>query len=284
MKPQVRSDPASKLLVSSRREFLLGAAGVALTPKCGDTVAPQRAQRITLAQVEATNNVGQNLAKARKAFAQAQYDGADWILFPEGFLSGFYARFDQEEVGKAFDELELCCRESRVIGLLSSCWKECGKVYDEIRIVDAAGKLAGVYAKICLCYGDFEFSVGDFPLVHVVGGIKFGTLICNDLWVTPGFSDGPDPHLTLKQTRAGAQVIFHAVYTSPDARYRTYTESNLLVRAAEAKCPIVVCNAYNCPEIVCPSGVVGSDFKFLEVLPRDREIIKTVEFSIAPTS
>jgi predicted amidohydrolase len=270
----------SKLLVSSRREFLLGTAAVAFVPNHGDSPAPQRPQRITLAQVEVTNNIKQNVAKARKAFEQAKYDGADWVLFPEGFLSGYYAGFDQEEVSKAFGELALCCREGHVTGLISTCWKECGKAFDQIRIVDTTGKLVGEYAKICLCYGDFEFSPGDFPMVHVVGGIKFGTLICNDLWVTPGFSDGPDPHLSLKQARAGAQVIFHAVYTSPDVRYRSYTESNLLVRAAEAKCPIIVCNAYNCPEIVCPSGVVGSDFKFLETLPLDREVIKTVEFSL----
>jgi predicted amidohydrolase len=260
---------------------LLSAAGLAFTAKLGASVAPPKLQRVTLAQVEVTKNVKRNVAKAREVFERARHDSADWILFPEGFLSGYYAGFDQEEVGTAFGELALWCREGHVTGLIGTCWKEFGKAYDQIRIVDATGKLVGAYAKICLCYGEEEFSVGDFPMVHVVGGIKFGTLICNDLWVTPGFSDGPDPYLSLKQARAGAQAIFQAANTGGDVRYLSYTESNLVVRAAEAKCPIIVCNAYQSPETNCPSGVVGTDFKFLEKLPRDREVIKTVEFTLA---
>jgi predicted amidohydrolase len=111
-----------------------------------------------------------------------------------------------------------------------------------------------------------------------VGGIKFGTLICNDLWVTPGFSDGPDPHLTLKISKAGAQVIFHAVNSGNNLNLRPYQESNLLIRAWEAKCPIVAVNALTPPSSNVTSGVVGANFKYVATLPRDREVIETVEF------
>jgi len=96
--------------------------------------------------------------------------------------------------------------------------------------------------------------------------------------VTPGFSDGPDPHLSLQAARLGAQVIFHHVNSGGDQRYRGYHESNHFTRAAEARCPIVAINAFAPPEVNATSGVVGTAFQHLAVLPRDREMIQTVTF------
>lgn len=236
------------------------------------------AQRVTLAQLVATRNVADNLAKARTAFQQARKDGAKWILFPEGFLSGYYSGFLQADVAAAFAEIRQLCRKIGIIGLIGTGWKEAGKTYNQIRIVGPTGELIGRYAKTCLCYHELDWTAGGFPFVFEACGIRFGTLICNDLWVTPGFSDGPDPHLSLKIARAGAQVIFHAVNSGNNLDYRTYHESNLAVRAAEAKCPIVTVNAYSPPEINARSGVVGPGFRYLAALPRDRELVRTIEF------
>ncbi len=273
--------------IGSRRAFLVGSAGLALAriaasaygPTQKGTSSAPKSQRITLAQVVTTHDVKRNLTKARSAFYQARKDGAGWVLFPEGFLSGYYTGFAQEKVAAAFAEVQDLCRECRVIGLIGTGWKEGGKTYDQIRIVDATGELVSQYAKICLCYNESGFTSGGSPMIHVLGGIKFGTLICNDLWVTPGFSDGPDPHLTLKLAKAGAQVIFHAVNSGNNLNLRSYQESNLLIRAWEAKCPIVAVNAFTPPASNITSGVVGTNFRYLELLPRDREAIKTVNFT-----
>lgn len=74
------------------------------------------------------------------------------------------------------------------------------------------------------------------------------------------------------------RLIFHHVNSGSDPRYRAYHESNQFVRAVEAKCPIVAVNAFTAPEVNATSGVIGTDFKHLVALPRDREIIQTVEF------
>lgn len=272
--------------LQSRRDFLVGATGLALArvmasrndPTQKGASGTAKSQRITLAQVVVTRDVRRNLIKARVVFDQVKKDSAGWVLFPEGFLSGYYADFRQEEVALAFAEVQDLCRECRVIGLIGTGWKEKDKTYDQIRIVDATGNLIGQYAKTCLCYNESGFTAGGFPMIHVMGGIKFGTLICNDLWVTPGFSDGPDPHLTLKLSKAGAQVIFHAVNSGNNLSLRSYQESNLLIRAWEAKCLIVAVNALTPPASNVTSGVVGTHFKYLAALPRDREVIKTVEF------
>ena len=273
--------------MESRREFLKSSAGLfALAVSVpgrslGMPSDPLPPQRITLAQLETTHDVKGNLDRAREAFAQARKDGAGWIMFPECYLSGYYTGFDAVEVAMAFAEIQNLCREAGVIGLIGTGWKEQGKTYNQIRIVDAKGLLADQYAKTCLCYSESDFTAGGFPMVHTLGGIKFGTLICNDMWVTPGFSDGPNPHLSLKQARAGAQAIFLAVNSGNDLKYRPYHESNLFTRAAEAKCPIVVVNAFEKPEINATSGVVGTNFEYLSSLPRNREAVQTVEFSPA---
>lgn len=267
----------------SRREFLRAGAAVAVA---GPLAAAQekgagRVQRATLAQILVTRKVPDNLERMRAAFEQARKDGAGWIVFPEGALSGYHGGFDPNEVEKAFEEVRRLCKEAGVIGLIGTSWKEdTGKPHNQIRIVDRKGELAGRYAKTCLTYGDAEqFAAGGFPLVHTAGGLKFGTLICNDLWVTPGYTDGPNPHLTLRQARAGAQVIFHAVNSGTDARFRAYHESNLELRAAEARCPIVVVNAASASaEVNCASGVVTA-FAYARALPRKGEAVETVEFT-----
>jgi NAD+ synthase (glutamine-hydrolysing) len=223
--------------------------------------------------------VADNLVNARRAFDRAARDRAHWILFPEMFLSGYHGKFDQESVAAGMAEIAGLCRKHAVAALVGTGWKEEGKTFNQVRILDAEGKLAGVYAKKCLCYGEAQWtSPGTTPLVFEVHGVKFGVLICNDLWVTPGFSDGPNPHWSLKQARAGAQVIFHHINSGSDQRYRTYHESNHLVRAAEARCGIVAINAFTPPEVNASSGVVGTGFRHQEALPRDREVIQTIEF------
>lgn len=236
-------------------------------------------QRITLAQIYVTHDVDKNLERMRDAFDQAKRENAQWVLFPEGALSGYYNGFDQNKVAEAFEEVRKLCRDAKLSGLIGTCWKEGDKTYNEIRIVNSTGNLVGRYAKRCLTYGDAkQFTAGPFPLVHNVGGLTCGTLICNDLWVTPGFTDGPNPHLSQKQAKAGAQVIFHAVHSGTSQKFREYHEANLKVRSAEANCPIVVVNAAYDEPVNCASGVV-SNFEYVVSLPRKGEVIRTVEFS-----
>lgn len=273
----------------SRRSFVLsslasaaaGMTSVALAQQRTEAGRKQAPQRVTLAQVLTKGDIAFNLAKAETVFAQAGEERAKWVLFPELFLTGTHYgnRYRQSHVAPAFAQMQAWCRQYQVIGLIGTGWNEKGTNYNQVRVVNTQGELVSVYAKTCLTYGDAkEFSPGPISMMHTAGGIKFGILICNDLWVTPGFSDGPNPHLTLKQARAGAQVIFHAVGSGSDQRYRSYHESNLLTRAAEAKCPIVVVNGFQPPESNVTSGVVGTNLRYLHMLPRDREVIETIEF------
>jgi NAD+ synthase len=269
-----------------RREFLQNASAIAV----GAAVWPHRVQaaesaatahrrRATLAQVVVHKNVAQNLVNARCALEQAAAEKSEFVLFPEMFLTGSARDFQQSEAAAGMAEIAELCRKFAVTALVGTAWKEEDKTFNQVRIVDATGAPAGVYAKKCLTYGDAKMvTAGTTPLVFSLADLTVGILICNDLWVTPGYTDGPNPHLTLKQARAGAQVIFHHIFSGNDQRHRAYHESNHFVRAAEAKCPIVAVNAFSAPEVNATSGVIGTEFQHLVALPRDREAIQTVEF------
>jgi predicted amidohydrolase len=269
-----------------RREFVQNAAAIAVGgatclqgSQARETVDAKKPRRATLAQVVLHRNVEKNLANARRAFEQAGKEKADFVLFPEMFLTGGVREIRQDEAAAGMAEIAQWCRKFAMIGLVGTGWKEEDKLFNQVRIIDAKGALVDAYAKKCLTYGDAKkVAPGKTPLVFSVDGLTAGVLICNDLWVTPGWTDGPNPHLTLQQARAGAQVIFHHIHSGNDQRYRAYHESNQFVRAVEAKCAIVAVNAFTAPEVNATSGVVGTDFKHLVALPRDREVIQTVEF------
>lgn len=267
-------------MLYSLRQFLLLACLATTIQAAG-----QDSHRITIAQLKVTRDIDANLTAMKKAFAQAGREKAQWIVFPEGMLSGYHGNFEQNDIAAAFAECQQLCRKHKLIGLIGTCWKENGKTFNQVRIVGSDGKLIGAYAKRCLTYGDAKWTApGTTDLVFKAGDVNFGTLICNDLWVTPGFTDGPNPHLTLKQKQAGAQIIFQAIHSGSSMKYREYHESNLHLRAAEAGFPIVTCNAFSPPAINAASGVVGTKFEYLVQLPRDQETIQTVEVTLPVAS
>ena len=218
--------------------------------------------KVTIAQTMVDNDVAGNSRRIRSAFDHAITDGAGWILFPEYALSGYTNYLNQSDVQTAFGALVDLCRTHGIIGLISTAWYDSGdrrKVHNEIRIIDQIGTTVRRYAGKILSYSDAKsFVTGGYPMVHDVGGIRIGTLVCNDMWVTPGFRDGPSPSLSLQIARQGAQVLFHAVNNgSVKGWCRNCHESNLALRSAEARIPFVAANvAQTVEQSNCTSGVM----------------------------
>jgi predicted amidohydrolase len=237
--------------------------------------------RITLAQIRVSSDIKDNLNRIENAISIAEHDSADWVLFPEGALS-FSADGDQTVVAAAFDEVRELCKTSGVIGLIGTYWKENANTFNQVRVVNRDGQVIAVCSKKCLTYDDAKvFKSGESVRPHVIDGISAGVLICNDMWVTPGFTDGPDPHLSRQLAKAGARAILHSVNSGSNQNFREYHEANLKVRSAEAGCPFVVVNAAQPDEINCTSGVVDG-FHYIVELPRVGEHIKTVEVQLPP--
>lgn len=172
-----------------RRGFLQHATAVAVGGatclrgvQAKETVAAAKPRRVTLAQVTLHKSVEQNLTSARRALEQAGAEKADFVLFPELFLTGGVRDLRQDEAAAGMAEIAQLCRKFAVAALVGTAWQEKDKRFNQVRIIDATGALAGVYAKKCLTYGDAKHvSPGTTPLVFSAGGLTAGVLICNDL-------------------------------------------------------------------------------------------------------
>src|SRR3954453_13764238 len=109
----------------NRRGFLQNAAAIAVGGatcvrggQASETVAAARPRRATLAQVVVHKNVGQNLANARRALEHAGEEKADFVLFPELFLTGGVRDVRQDEASAGMAETAQWCRKFAVIGLV----------------------------------------------------------------------------------------------------------------------------------------------------------------------
>src|SRR6185369_11239865 len=132
----------------------VGGAIWPLRSRAEENAAAPKPRRATLAQVAVHKNVEQNLASARRAIEQAAAEKGDFVLFPEMFLTGYARDLRQDEAAAGMTEIAEMCRKFAVTALVGTAWQEEDKIFNQVRIIDATGAPAGVYAKKCLTYGD----------------------------------------------------------------------------------------------------------------------------------
>ncbi len=210
--------------------------------------------------MKTTRDVAVNTSKVVSYIERAAAEHADFVLFPEGAVSGYWGGFDQAEVEAALTRVSEACARERVAGIVGTSYREKDATYNEVRIYDKSGAFAGSHAKMIPTEKDREWCIPGKELrTFELEGLKFGCLICNDLWVTPGAGPYIDPRLTLQLSRKEAEVIFHSVNSGTRPRARPYHESNLELRAIEGEVYIVVANASAEPEVNCTSGIVSPE-------------------------
>jgi len=238
-------------------------------------------------QLLASKEVKANEQAIHRAIVKAADIKADFLLTPEGSLSGYYADFDRVVVHEAVQRVAQHAKESRVGLLLGTCYKELEDdpltsvvtsssvaaerreyCYDQVRAYAPSGEYLGAHSKILLCSSIYRPGTGEIR-DYVAGtlrtfrwnGICFGMLICNDLWATPGFTTTSNPYLAWRLKTMGAQVIFHSVGTAgTPLLFRPYHESNQSLWAMMLKIPIVTTNASDgTTPSNCRAGVIGPD-------------------------
>src|SRR5215468_796153 len=149
--------------------------------------------KIALAQLNPTvGDLKGNTEKLRKARAQAAAAGADLIVLPELFITGYPP---EDLVRKpafaaaARAAVETLAAETRDGGpgvLVGTIWAEDGKLYNAVALLDDA-KVQGVRFKVDLPnYGVFDekrvFDVGPMPGPLGFRGVRIGAPICEDIW------------------------------------------------------------------------------------------------------
>jgi NAD+ synthase len=149
--------------------------------------------KIALAQLNPTvGDLKGNTEKLRKARAKAAAEGADLLVLPELFITGYPP---EDLVRKpafaaaARAAVEAIAKDTADGGpgvLVGSIWAEDGKLYNAAALLDA-GRVQGVRFKVDLPnYGVFDekrvFDVGPMPGPVSFRGVRIGVPICEDIW------------------------------------------------------------------------------------------------------
>jgi predicted amidohydrolase len=91
-------------------------------------------------------------------------------------------------------------------------------------------------------------------------GFRFGILICNDLWATPGYTTMPNPYLPWKLKQMGAQFIVHCINSGTVQKYRPFHESSVELWSLSTQIPILEVNASQGKEIInAQSGLIDAN-------------------------
>ena len=151
-----------------------------------------RTFKIALAQLNpVVGDITGNIAKARRAHAEAARLGADVIVFPELFVTG-YPPEDlvlkpafAAAARRGLEELASDLNSGPAL-LLGTVWAEEGRAYNAVALLDE-GVVQAVRYKVDLPnYGVFDekrvFQAGPLPGPVNVRGVRLGVPICEDIW------------------------------------------------------------------------------------------------------
>ncbi|MFZ4806620.1 MAG: NAD+ synthase [Hyphomicrobiaceae bacterium] len=147
---------------------------------------------LALAQLNPTvGDITGNIAKARRAHAEAKALGADLVVLPELFVAGY----PPEDLVLKPAFAHACRAQTEALAaeladgpgmLIGTVWPEDGKLYNAAVLMDG-GRILGVRFKVDLPnYGVFDekrvFDAGPLPGPLAFRGIRLGLPICEDIW------------------------------------------------------------------------------------------------------
>jgi predicted amidohydrolase len=227
--------------------------------------------RVSGVQMSVSPKLEDNLPKILDHIKRSD---ADFIVFPEMSLTGYHGDFSDKATDAAWNQIATACRKACVTAIIGTGCREDGATYIQSRIYSDTGDLAGTHEKLVPTKGDREFCAPgeELRVFDHSSGLRYGCLICNDLWVTPGCGPYPDPRLAYQLGQRGAQVIFHSIASGTSSVHTPYHESNLVLRAMEGGLYIVTANAaHDGKEVNALSGVVSPEGTWLAQCPREGE-------------
>jgi predicted amidohydrolase len=218
------------------------------------------------------SDISKNKEQILEGITRAATEGATFLVTPEGSLSGYTSDFNQEELSRALDEVRSAAQKKKVGLMLGTCFKEIikGKEYcfNQVQVYTPEGQSLGNYSKILRCSeldvpgtGEMaEYAEGTLRTFEWEG-CRFGILICNDLWATPGYTTMPNPYLPWKLQQMGAQFIVHCINSGTTQQYRPFHESSAELWALSLHIPILEVNAAQAESINAQSGLIDAQGK-----------------------
>jgi NAD+ synthase len=245
---------------------------------------PPPAHRLVIALAQIPSIVGDiagNRDRLRKARAEANAFGADIMMTPELYLSG-YPPEDlvlkpafQEACRAACEELARETADGGPAMLVGLPWVESGKLHNTMALL-TQGRIEAVRFKVDLPnYGVFDekrvFAPGPSPGPIVFRGVRIGVPICEDIW-------GPDPVECIVET--GGEILLVA-NASPYERDKLAIRQNIAVsRVVESGLPLIYLNMVGGQDELVFEGAsfaLNADMSLAAQLPAFRpQVARTV--------
>jgi NAD+ synthase len=237
---------------------------------------------IALAQINSTvGDVAGNLARLRKARAEAAGFGADLVMFSELFLSGYppedlvLKTAFQEACRRACEEIARDTNDQGPAVLVGLPWAQDGDCFNAYALLDQ-GRVEAVRFKVDLPnYGVFDekrvFKPGPMPGPIAFRGVRIGIPICEDIW-------GPEPVECLSET--GGEIL---LVPNGSPYWRGKTGERLAVakaRVAESHLSLIYLNQFGGQDDLVFDGAsfaLNADASLAFQLPAFEEVVaKTI--------
>ena len=164
---------------------------------------------IAIAQLNCTvGDIAGNTEKVRRARAEAVSQGADLVVFPELFISGYPP--EDLVLKPAFQAacraaVEQLARETAERGpalVIGTPWLDDGKLYNAAALLEGGAITALRYKVDLPNYGVFDekrvFVPGPMPGPVSFRGVRLGLPVCEDIW-------GPEPAECIAET--GGEIL-----------------------------------------------------------------------------
>lgn len=219
--------------------------------------------RLATAQMPVQPYLETNLPRILQHIDRAAAEGAQFVLFPECALTGYHGDTDPLLTETGLVRIGAACANCGICALVGTTYRDGQTVYNQIRIYDETGLLVGAHSKTIPTRGDLKWHrPGGGAQVFEYSGLRFGALICNDLWCTPPASL-PDTHLVQQLAQGGACIVFHAINSGFDQRYLKWHTAHLEMLAWSHRVHILTANASGDLPLNAPSGLVGPSGEWL---------------------
>jgi NAD+ synthase len=199
---------------------------------------------IALAQLNAhLGNIDANISRLARARAKAATNGAEIIVTPEMYLSGYpcddlVLRDDfMNDIAAGIDQLTLLTADGGPAIAVGAPTKDSGNIYNSVFVLDK-GKQIARFDKVNLPnYGVFDdkrnFTPGQMPGPIMLRGLKIGFPICEDIW---------EPDVAECLEESGADLII-AMNASPfDSTKPERRMQNVIARGVETGLPVIYVN------------------------------------------
>lgn len=216
-----------------------------------------------------------------RGIGRAREEKADLLLTQECALSG-YAAVDRQttedinrrELEESTRTVQAACAEAGINLVLGTTAFKADKTYNALYLINAEGRLAGIYTKRAL-YGDDPLHYSDDEVhsgCHEINGINMGMRICFEFRFPEFFRE-----LLSHDTRL-ACVAFSMV--GEDNAKLPVARAHLMSRAAENGIWIVTANNTNMVQNA-PTCIIDPDGNIVLEAPGDDETLVSHTMEIA---